>query len=162
ESRGHGAAAALPRPAPGGSARQAGQYRALSSMLVFAGIVAALGTAVLYASAVALQAYEARQVPEEHTLRAALTTRLVRRPVGRREVVSVGAVAAGIALLAWAAPHREAHHSTGPRLVAALVVLGAIALAPYALSLARRAPAALVAIGAGTAYAVDGLATKFF
>jgi len=181
-------------------------------MLVFAGIVAALVTAVLYASAVALQAFEARKVPEEHTLRASLLVRLVRRPIwlagtglalggwvaqvgalmlipltlveptlaaslivvlaygvwllhepiGRREVVSIGAVTAGIGLLAWAAPHREPHHATGGRLIAAIAVLGVVALAPYAANRIRRASAFLVAVGAGTAYAVDGLATKFF
>jgi hypothetical protein len=181
-------------------------------MLVFAGILAALGTSVLYATAVAFQAWEARKVPEEHTLRASLLVRLVRRPmwligtglalagwaaqvgalllvpltlveptlaaslvfllgygawmlrepIGKREVISVGCITAGIALLAWAAPDREPHHATGPRLMAAISFLALIALAPYAVSLFRRAPAPLIAVGAGVAYAIDGLATKFF
>jgi hypothetical protein len=181
-------------------------------MLVFAGILAALGTSLLYATAVAFQAWEARKAPEEHTLRASLLVLLVRRPVwligtglalagwaaqvgalllvpltlveptlaaslvfllgygvwmlrepiGKREVISVGCVTAGIALLAWAAPDREPHHATGPRLMAALSFLGLIALAPYVVSLVRRAPAPLIAVGAGVAYAIDGLATKFF
>lgn len=181
-------------------------------MHVLAGLVAAFATAVLYASAVALQALEARKVPREHSLRPSLLTRLLRRPlwllgtalaalgwaaqvgalllipltlveptlavslvvllgfgvrvlgerVGRREVVSVVAVTAGIGLLAWAAPARDPQHVVGARLAVSIGVLALIALVPYAVSRAGRSPGTLIAVGAGVAYAVDGLATKFF
>jgi drug/metabolite transporter (DMT)-like permease len=181
-------------------------------MHVLAGLVAAFGTAVLYASAVALQALEARKVPREHSLRPSLLTRLLRRPlwllgtalaaagwaaqvgalllipltlveptlavslvvllgfgvrvlgepVGRREVVSVAAVTAGIGLLAWASPARDPNHDVGIRLALSVGLLAAIALVPYALSRLGRSPGALIAVGAGVAYAIDGLATKFF
>jgi drug/metabolite transporter (DMT)-like permease len=89
--------------------------------------------------------------------------RVLDEPVGRREIAGVLAVTAGIGLLAWAAPPRETAHDTGPGLIAALATLSVLALVPYALSLVRRPPAALViAVGAGMAYAIDGLATKFF
>src|SRR6266536_1232225 len=144
-------------------------------MHVLAGLVAAFATAVLYASAVALQALEARKVPREHSLRPSLLTRLLRRPlwllgtalaalgwaaqvgalllipltlveptlavslvvvlgerVGRREVVSVVAVTAGIGLLAWAAPARDPQHVVGARLAVSIGVLALIALVPYA------------------------------
>src|SRR6266540_1090828 len=181
-------------------------------MHVLAGLVAAFATAVLYASAVALQALEARKVPREHSLRPSLLTRLLRRPlwllgtalaalgwaaqvgalllipltlveptlavslvvllgfgvrvlgerVGRREVVSVVAVTAGIGLLAWSSPARDPQHVVGARLAVSIGVLALIALVPYAVSRAGRSPGTLIAVGAGVAYAVDGLATKFF
>lgn len=181
-------------------------------MLVFAGLVAALVTAVLYATAIALQALEARKVPEDYTLRPSLLTRLLRRPIwllgtglaligwvaqvgalllipltlveptlasslvfllaygvwllhepiGRREVVSIVAVAAGIALLAWAAPDREPHHASGAGLAAAVSAMAVVAIVPYALVRFWRVPGWFIAVGAGMAYAIDGLCTKFF
>jgi drug/metabolite transporter (DMT)-like permease len=181
-------------------------------MVVFAGLVLAFTTAVLYAAAVGLQAFEARRAPGEHHLRLALLRRLVRRPrwilgtllalcgwaaqvgalllipltlvepalatslivllaighrlldepVGRRELGSVTAMTVGIGLLAWAAPEREVRHETGVALIAAIISLGVLALVPYVLSrLASPAPL-VIAGGAGAAYALDGLATKFF
>jgi len=88
--------------------------------------------------------------------------RVLGERVGKREISSVGAMAAGIALLAWAAPPRETDHAGGASLIASIAVLAAIALVPYAFSLFRREAGVLIAIGAGAAYACDGLATKFF
>lgn len=180
-------------------------------MLVFAGLMAALGTAALYATAVSLQALEARKAPKEESLRASLLMRLLRRPVwvlgtslaaagwaaqvgalllipltlveptlavslvfllgfgvwllrepvGAREAAAVVAVTAGLALLAWAAPARDPEHASGAMIAMALAIMAAIALAPFLLR-AGRPPTPLIAVGAGTAYAIDGLATKFF
>src|SRR4029077_15280616 len=51
---------------------------------------------------------------------------------------------------------------TGLALVLGLVLVGLAALAPYALDRLGRSPGTLVALGAGLAFAWDGLATKFF
>jgi hypothetical protein len=181
-------------------------------MLVFAGLICAFTTSVLYATAVGLQALEARDAPHEHSLRVSLLFGLVRKPrwlvgtglalagwvaqvgalllipltlvepalatslvvllvigarvlkepVGRRETACVVAITIGIGLLAWAAPNRETAHETGTGLIVAIASLGVLALVPYAFSLVTRPPAFAIAIGAGMAYAVDGLATKFF
>ena len=87
---------------------------------------------------------------------------LLKEPVGRREVVAVLAIATGVAAIGWATPAHEARHDTGPALVVALCVLGAAALLPHVLSRLGRPLGALVAVGAGLAFAWDGLATKFF
>src|SRR6266540_4916494 len=107
-------------------------------MHVLAGLVAAFATAVLYASAVALQALEARKVPREHSLRPSLLTRLLRRPLWL--------LGTALAALGWAAQ------------VGALLLIPLTLVEPtLAVSLV-----VLLGFGAGVAYAVDGLATKFF
>jgi drug/metabolite transporter (DMT)-like permease len=80
-------------------------------------------------------------------------SRVLGERVGRREILSVSAMVAGIALLAWAAPPRETDHASGA---------GVIALVPYGLSVLGRSAGLLIAVGAGAAYAIDGLGTKFF
>jgi drug/metabolite transporter (DMT)-like permease len=89
-------------------------------------------------------------------------SRVLGEPVGRREILSVSAMAVGIALLAWAAPARDTDHAGGAGLIAAIAALGAIALVPYVLARAVRPAGLVIAVGAGAAYACDGLATKFF
>jgi len=181
-------------------------------MDVAAGLALAFTTAILYATAVGLQALEAREAPSEQHLRLSLLARLVRKPrwligtglallgwvaqvgalllipltlvepalamslvvllgigsrvlgeqVGRREILSVSTMVAGIALLAWAAPPRDAEHAGGAGVITAIGVLAVIALVPYGLALLGRSAGLLIAVGAGAAYAIDGLATKFF
>jgi drug/metabolite transporter (DMT)-like permease len=181
-------------------------------MDVVAGLALAFTTAILYATAVGLQALEAREAPDEQHLRLSLLRRLVTRPrwllgtglalcgwvaqvgalmlipltlvepalamslvvllgigtrllgehVGRREIVSVMTMVVGIALLAWSAPARETDHAGGAAVVAAIGILAAISLVPYGLSLLGRSGGLFIAVGAGAAYAIDGLATKFF
>jgi len=181
-------------------------------MYVVAGLALAFTTAILYATAVGLQALEAREAPEEQHLRLSLLGRLIRKPrwligtglallgwaaqvgalllipltlvepalamslvvllgigsrvlgerVGRREILSVSTMVAGIALLAWAAPPREAEHAGGAGVITAIGILAAIALVPYGLAMLGRSAGLLIAVGAGAAYAIDGLATKFF
>jgi drug/metabolite transporter (DMT)-like permease len=181
-------------------------------MDVVAGLALAFTTAILYATAVGLQALEAREAPDEQHLRLSLLRRLVTKPrwligtglalcgwaaqvgalmlipltlvepalamslvvllgigarmlgerVGRREILSVTAMVVGIATLAWAAPPRETDHAGGAGVIVAIGILAAIALVPYGLSLLGRSAGLLIAVGAGAAYAIDGLATKFF
>jgi drug/metabolite transporter (DMT)-like permease len=181
-------------------------------MYVVAGLALAFTTAILYATAVGLQALEARESPAEQHLRLSLLRRLITKPrwligtglallgwiaqvgalllipltlvepalamslvvllgigsrvlgerVGKREILSVSTMVAGIALLAWAAPPRATEHAGGAGTIVAIGILAAIALVPYGLALLRRSAGLLIAIGAGAAYAIDGLATKFF
>jgi len=181
-------------------------------MDVVAGLALAFTTAILYATAVGLQALEARQAPAEQHLRVSLLARLVRRPrwligtglallgwvaqvgalllipltlvepalamslvvllgigsrvlgehVGTREIASVTTMVAGIALLAWAAPARESEHAGGAGVLIAIGILAVFALVPYGLSMLGRPAGLFIAVGAGAAYAIDGLATKFF
>jgi drug/metabolite transporter (DMT)-like permease len=86
----------------------------------------------------------------------------LKEPVGRREVAAVLAIAAGVAAIGWATPSHEARHETGAALVVALCLLGVVALLPLVLSRLGRPVGSLVAVGAGLAFAWDGLATKFF
>ena len=81
--------------------------------------------------------------------------------VGRRERLAVLAVAAGVPLLALTAPARDAAHAEGARLWLALGVLAALSLVPLALRGPARSASLAVPLGAGLAYALDGLATKF-
>lgn len=82
-------------------------------------------------------------------------------PVGRREIAAVGAIAAGVPLLALTSPDRSVGHTGGPLLWTSLAVLGAFTIAPFGLRGAARSASILVPIGAGVGYALDGLATKF-
>jgi drug/metabolite transporter (DMT)-like permease len=103
----------------------------------------------------------------------ALGTRMLREPVGPREVGAVLAIGAGMAAIAWAAPDRSAAQAGTPGLVAALGGLGVLTLGPYlgrALGrgrglarrehpLSRRAAWAML-VSAGAADAWAALATK--
>src|SRR5438132_8588075 len=91
----------------------------------------------------------------------AIGARVLGERVDREDVAAVVALAASVAVLGWATPAREGAHATGPRLWIALVVLGAVALVPYALRGSARSVSILVPISAGLAYSWDGLATKF-
>ncbi|HEX6456787.1 MAG TPA: hypothetical protein VF009_09755 [Solirubrobacterales bacterium] len=178
------------------------------------GIAAAVVASLLYNSSIALQALEARQVPQEHGLRPSLLGRLLRnrrwlaatalgllgwpfeiaalllapltvvqpclaiglilllwlgatrlgeRP-GRRELLSVAAIVAGIGGVAWAAPERSTDHAGAAAIGLALVLVALPVLAPYALrgALAKR-PLRLgliATVGAGAGYAWTAIASK--
>jgi drug/metabolite transporter (DMT)-like permease len=91
----------------------------------------------------------------------ALGARTLHERVGVRDVLAVAAIIAGVAWLAAVAPDASSHHAGGWPLVAALGVLAAIALAPYALRRRRRVDGIVAAISAGAAFAWSGLSTKF-
>jgi drug/metabolite transporter (DMT)-like permease len=90
----------------------------------------------------------------------ALGARTLHEPVRRRDVLAVGAIVAGVAGLAAAAPEASSHHVGGWPLAAALAALAAVALAPYALR-RRRVDGVVAAVSAGAAFAASGLTTKF-
>lgn len=80
--------------------------------------------------------------------------------IGRRERFAALAVGAGVPLLALTAPARDAAHAEGVRLWAAVGVLAALSLLPLGLRGAPRSASIAVPLGAGLAYALDGVATK--
>lgn len=87
--------------------------------------------------------------------------RVLGERVHRRDAAAVAAIAGGLPLLALTAPERSGGHAGGVRLWAALGALALVALVPLALRGAARAASVLVPVGAGFAYVVDDLATKF-
>jgi drug/metabolite transporter (DMT)-like permease len=90
-------------------------------------------------------------------------TRLGERP-GRRELLAVAAIVAGIAGVAWAAPERSTDHAGAGAIALALVLVALPLLAPYAL----RRPLAgnvrrlglLATVSAGCGYAWTAIASK--
>lgn len=100
-------------------------------------------------------------------------TRLGERP-GRREWIAVGAIIAGVAGVAWAAPERTTDHAGAAAIALSLVLVALPVLAPYALR-ARirhsphqggvnigwvRAVEALMVLSAGCGYAWTAIASK--
>ncbi len=80
--------------------------------------------------------------------------------IGRREVLAVIAISAGVAGLGLASPKGEqGGHATALVIGPALALMAAVALAPY-LRRGRAVPA-LVVISAGLAYACSAFMTKF-
>lgn len=87
-------------------------------------------------------------------------SRHLHEPVGRREVLSVVAIVAGVVVLALASPHRS-DHAAGPDTIAIVLgVLGLITLLPYLLSRLRRIGGLPVAVSAGLAFAWSSISTK--
>jgi drug/metabolite transporter (DMT)-like permease len=80
-----------------------------------------------------------------------LAARVLHERVGRRELLSVAAIVAGVAVIAATSPHRTASHSGASTLVPVLAVLALVAATPYVLRL--RGFALVVAAGAGDASA---------
>jgi len=97
----------------------------------------------------------------------ALAARLLREPVGGREIAGVVGIAAGTGVIAWAAPEHSGTHGDAARLAVALAPLAALTLAPYVLAgterLRKRGAAASgwpLLLSAGAADAWAALATK--
>lgn len=111
------------------------------------GIVAAVGASVLYNTSIALQALEARQVPEEHSLRVSLIGRLVRnrRWLGATALGLVGwpleilalllapltvvqpCLASGLILLLWLGATRLGERPGGREWVAVAAIIVGVA-----------------------------------
>jgi len=79
--------------------------------------------------------------------------------VGRRDVLAVAAVAAGVAGVGAAAPPHSGSHAGAPELVTVLGCLMLAVAAPHVLP-ANRITGSLVAASAGIAYALVALGTK--
>jgi drug/metabolite transporter (DMT)-like permease len=84
-----------------------------------------------------------------------------REPIGRKEAVGLLAVAFGVAGLGLVAPARSDTHSTANGTILLLALLAAVVLAPLGLRGWRRASNQILAVGAGVAYGLVALTTKF-
>ena len=86
-------------------------------------------------------------------------TKLGERP-GRREFVAVGAIVAGVAGVAWAAPERTTGHAGTVEILIALLLVSIPIAAPYALRGRVAAVGFLTVLSAGFGYAWTAIASK--
>jgi drug/metabolite transporter (DMT)-like permease len=86
-------------------------------------------------------------------------TRLGEKP-GRREYGAVGAILAGVAGLAWAAPERTTGHAGAGPIAIALVLVTIPVVAPYLVRGRAGAAGTLAVIAAGFGYAWTAIASK--
>ncbi len=87
------------------------------------------------------------------------TTRLGERP-GRRELLAVAAIIAGIAGVAWAAPERSTDHAGAGAIAVALALVAVPILAPYAFRRRFGVIGTLAVLSAGCGYAWTAIASK--
>jgi len=87
--------------------------------------------------------------------------RLLGERPGRRELLSVGAIVAGVVGIAALAPSHNTHHVHGVAIYIVLSLLGVAASTPFLLQLAGRRIANATMIGAGLGFAWSGLANQF-
>lgn len=178
---------------------------------LLAGVLGALCSSVFYSIGAALQALEARRIPDSDALHTSILRKLVSRPrwligtgcvlsgwglqaasllvapvtivqptlavglisllaigvrllgepVGRREVLAVLAIVAGVTGIALSAPPQSGDHADPAILALALSGFVLVALAPYALRSSGRPLGGLVILSGGLAYATCGFATSF-
>jgi drug/metabolite transporter (DMT)-like permease len=86
-------------------------------------------------------------------------TRLGETP-GRRELVAVAAIVAGVAGVAWAAPARTTDHAGTVAIAIALLLVAIPIAAPYALRRPGGAAGTLAIVSAGFGYAWTAIASK--
>ena len=89
-----------------------------------------------------------------------LGRRILREPVGTREVAAVLIIIGSVAVTAVAAPSEPGEVPRDAGLVVALALLAAIAAVPFALSRLGRHPIVLLVAGAGAADGLAGFAAK--
>jgi hypothetical protein len=87
--------------------------------------------------------------------------RLLGERPGRRELLSVAAIVAGVIGIAALAPPHTTHHVHGAAVYVVLTLLGLGAFAPFLFQLAGRAGANVTMIGAGLGFAWSGLVNQF-
>ncbi len=87
--------------------------------------------------------------------------RMLGESPGRRELLAVGAIIAGVAGIAALAPAHNTRHIHGVAIVIVLALLGAAAFTPFILQVVGRPIANATMIGAGLAFAWSGLVNQF-
>ncbi len=85
-------------------------------------------------------------------------TRMLGEPVGRREILSVGAIFAGVMGVMFAGVHHTDAHASTAALVLVLAPLAVLALVPYMLR--GRVPATAMVLGTGLTFALGAFALK--
>jgi drug/metabolite transporter (DMT)-like permease len=89
-----------------------------------------------------------------------LGKRILRESVGTHEVLAVLIIIGSVAIIAAAAPSEPGEVPRDAGLVAALVLLAAVAAAPFAVGGIVRNPAVLMVVGAGAADGLAGFVAK--
>jgi drug/metabolite transporter (DMT)-like permease len=79
---------------------------------------------------------------------------------GRREFIAVGAIVAGVAGVAWAAPERTTDHAGTTAIVVALGLVAIPIVAPYLLRRRAATLSILAVLSAGFGYAWTAIASK--
>jgi drug/metabolite transporter (DMT)-like permease len=87
-------------------------------------------------------------------------SRVLHEPIGRRELIGVGAIIGGVVVLALTAPSRTVGHATGAQLTISLTVIGALAVLPYLRTGRNVGSGTLVMASAGMAYSFSSFTTK--
>ncbi|MGA3362484.1 MAG: hypothetical protein ABSD82_10695 [Solirubrobacteraceae bacterium] len=87
--------------------------------------------------------------------------RMLGESPGRRELLAVAAIIAGVGGIAALAPGHNTRHVHGIAVVVVLTLLGAAAFTPFILQLIGRPIANATMIGAGLAFAWSGLVNQF-
>jgi drug/metabolite transporter (DMT)-like permease len=81
--------------------------------------------------------------------------------IGSSDVIGALAIVVGVAGLAAVSPGQSDSHAAPATLAIGMTALGAVALIPYAACACGARLGAMVAVGAGVAYAWTGFSTKF-
>jgi drug/metabolite transporter (DMT)-like permease len=89
-----------------------------------------------------------------------LGSRRLGERVGRREVIAVGAIVAGIVVLTLAAPRRQVTHVDGVKVILPMLAVALLAAAPLALRRVMGANSITVVFGAGFAFALGAFCAK--
>jgi drug/metabolite transporter (DMT)-like permease len=89
-----------------------------------------------------------------------LGSRLLHERVGRREVIAVAAIVAGIVILTIAAPKREVTQVEGAKVLLPMLAVALVALTPVLLRRWIGASSLMVVVGAGFAFALGAFCAK--
>lgn len=89
-----------------------------------------------------------------------LGSRMLHERVGRREVLAVGAIAAGIVILTLAAPKRHVTQVDGAHVLVPMLMVAVVALAPVVFRRLIGPDSILVVLGAGFAFALGAFCAK--
>src|SRR3954467_2490789 len=123
--------------------------------------------ALLWAPLTAVQPAAAARLPAVQRAGAGgllvllfLGARLLHERVGRREVIAVVAIVAGIVILTIAAPKREVTQVEGASVLLPLLAVAVVGLAPLLLRRWIGASSILVVTGAGFAFALSAVCAK--
>jgi drug/metabolite transporter (DMT)-like permease len=90
----------------------------------------------------------------------ALGARLLRERVGAAEVVGVAALIVGVALVSWGVPEHSESHRGGVAVVAVVLSLTGIAVAPFIVRGTRLDHPMLLIVASGVGFAAGNIATK--
>ncbi|MEA2422902.1 MAG: hypothetical protein QOF55_2001 [Thermoleophilaceae bacterium] len=89
-----------------------------------------------------------------------LGSRMLREPVGRREVLAVAAIVLGLVALTLAAPKRQVSQVEGAEVLVPMLLVAAVALAPLALRRKLGSGSIGVVVGSGFAFALGAFCAK--